>query len=369
MSTTIRDVAQTARVSPSTVSRVLNGNAKVDPTLTRRVRTAAKALGYRPSRAARELRVQRSQVIGLILSDIQNPFFTTLVSAVEEVAYSHGFSLILCNASEDTERERLYTEVLHAERVVGAIVTTTDERAGRAGVEVLLQNGIPVVAVDRLIAGVDVDSVLIDNVEGARLATQHLIDDGHRRIGFIGGRACVTTGYDRRRGFDIAHFEAGLPVSKSLARTGDFKFESGRAEAISLLELSAPPTALLVANNLMTLGALTALQERGLRIPDDMAIVGFDDVLWAPVLTPPLTTVAQPIYAEGRTAAELLIRRMNYPDAPVESVVLRPTLIQRESCARHSEFSVGGHSPSSETDIAGITDAGLSGGRQLGTAE
>ncbi len=368
MAATIRDVAQRAKVSPSTVSRVLNGHQKVDPKLARRVQSAAKVLVYRPSRAARALRVKRSQVIGLVLSDIQNPFFTALVGAVEEVAYSHGLSLILCSSGEDLERERLYTELLHAERVAGAIVTTTDERRGRAGVELLLREGIPVVAVDRLIAGLNIDSVVIDNVEGARLATRHLIDDGHRRIGFIGGRTSVTTGHDRRRGFELAHSEAGLPVSRGLIRTGDFKFESGRAEAIRLLALATPPTALLAANNLMTLGALTALRERGLRIPDDVAIVGFDDPLWASAFTPPLTTVAQPIYAEGRMAAELLIRRMSYPDAPVQSVVLPATLIQRASCGPHRGFS-DGRSPSPEADTAGITTKTPSSRRQLNAAE
>ena len=335
MTATIRDVAKRARVSPATVSRVLNGRPEVDPILAERVRRAAAALAYRPNRAARELRANRRHAFGLILSDIENPFFGTLTGAIEEVAYANGFSLILCNAGEDSERERLHADFLQAERVAGVIIATTDERRGRAAVAMLVAHGIPVVAVDRRIRGVTVDTVTVDNVGGARIAARHLLEDGHTRIGFISGPTAVSPGRDRRLGFEMSLREAGIRARRELVRTGDFRYGSGRRETDALLSLASPPTAIIASNNLMTMGALAAVHARGLRVPDDVAIVGFDDVPWAPELDPALTTVAQPTPDEGRSAAELLLRRIADPQAPYQTLVLDPSLIVRASCAHH----------------------------------
>jgi len=326
----IKEVAERAGVSTATVSRVINQNSNVKPHLRESVLAAIAELHYSPSRLARHLRSQSTRTIGLIISDIQNPFFTSLVRGVEDVAYQNGYSILLCNADEDPTKEQLYVEVLRAERVAGAIVACTGETCCPA----LLESSLTWVAVDRRVSDLTVDTVVVDNVAGARQAVLHLLDLGHRRIGLIGGPVAVTTGRERRDGYLAACAARGLPVPADLLLSGDFKEASGRRLASELLARPEPPTALFVANNLMTMGALQAMQEHAVRIPQDISVVGFDDVPWMSLLQPPLTVVRQPTYQIGKEAAELLFRRLREgPQKPTESIVLQPELIIRGSTA------------------------------------
>lgn len=326
----IKEVAERAGVSTATVSRVINESSNVSPHLRERVLAAIAELHYSPSRLARHLRSQSTRTIGLIISDIQNPFFTSLVRGVEDVAYQNGYSILLCNADEDPTKEQLYVEVLRAERVAGAIVACTSETCCQA----LLEFYLTWVAVDRRVYGREVDTVVVDNVAGARQAVLHLLNLGHRRIGLIGGSVTVTTGRERLDGYLAAFAERGLPVLADLLLSGDFKEASGHRLASELLARPEPPTALFVANNLMTMGALQALQEHAVRIPQDISVVGFDDVPWMSLLQPPLTTVRQPTYQIGKEAAELLFRRLREgPQKRTESIVLQPELIIRGSTA------------------------------------
>lgn len=336
MASTVKDVGKRAGVSGATVSRVLNGKGSPSPAVRERVVKAAAALRYQPNRAARRLRVRRSEVIGLILSDIENPFFTSLIHGVEDVAYRNGYSLILCNSGEDPKRERLYSEVMRAEGVAGVVIATTSDRQGEAGARDLVRHGVAVVAVDRRIPSLDLDTVVVDNVGGAAAAVTHLFALGHRRVAFVGGPLSMSTGRERQEGYERAHRLAGRRVARDLVRRGDFKFASGFSRTLELLRLARPPSALFVANNLMTLGALTAIHERGLAIPRDIAVVGFDDLPWAPALDPPLTTVAQPTYAAGEAAAELLLKRIAGPrDHATQTLLLRTELVVRRSCGAH----------------------------------
>jgi len=326
----IKEVAERAGVSTATVSRVINQSSSVKPHLRERVLAAIAELHYSPSSLARHLRSQSTRTIGLIISDIQNPFFTSLVRGVEDVAYQNGYSILLCNADEDPTKEQLYVEVLRAERVAGAIVACTGETCCLA----LRESYLTWVAVDRRVPGLAVDTVVVDNVAGAQQAVAHLLDLGHRRIGLISGPVTVTTGRERRDGYLAAFAARCLPVPTDLLLMGDFKEASGRRLASELLERADPPTALFVANNLMTMGALQALQEHAVRIPQDISVIGFDDVPWAPLLQPHLTTVRQPTYQIGKQAAELLFRRLREgPPKPTETIVLQPELIIRGSTA------------------------------------
>jgi len=326
----IKEVAERAGVSTATVSRVINESSNVSPRLRARVRAAIAELHYSPSRLARHLRSQSTRTIGLIISDIQNPFFTSLVRGVEDVAYQNGYSILLCNADEDPAKEHLYVEVLRAERVAGAIVACTSETCCQA----LREFYLTWVAVDRRVSNLAVDTVVVDNVAGARQAVLHLLDLGHRRIGLIGGPVTVTTGRERRDGYLAAFAERGVPVPTDLLRIGDFKEASGHRLVSELLAQPDPPTALFIANNLMTMGALQALQERAVHIPQDVSVVGFDDMPWLPLLAPPLTAVRQPTYQIGKEAAELLFRRLQEgPQKPTEMIVLQPELIIRGSTA------------------------------------
>lgn len=327
---TVTDVAQRAQVSTATVSRVINGVGFVSPELRARVLKAIEALDYRPSRVARQLRTKGTSVVGLIISDIQNTFYTSLARGVEDAVSRHGYSLILGNTDEDPQREQFHLEVMHAERVAGIILAsaTPDGHDPR-----LLAGSIPVVAIDRLLVDVSLDTVLSDNLAGTKAAVEHLLSLGHRRIGALIGQHAITSSLERRTGFEQALQAAGCAVDPELIVHVDLRRvdDSKRATA-QLLALPHPPTALFTGNTLITMGTLAAIRDMGLNIPNDIALMSFDDLPWADLFAPALTAIRQPTYALGQKAAEMLLARMANPDRPVEQVRLPVELIIRESC-------------------------------------
>ncbi len=327
---TIQDVAQHAHVSIATVSRVLNGTTYVNEEVAARVRAAVKELHYQPSRAAQAMRANRSKIIGLLISDIQNPFFTALIRGVEDVANRNGYSLILCNSDENPRKEQQYIEVLCSERVAGAIVVPTSENSQK--LRLFREYEIPFVSVDRRVKDRTTDAILIDNVNGAYEAVMHLISNGYRRIGVITGPVSTTTGRERLEGYRKALREAGFVSDPALECIDDFKSVGGYKGANTLLDLEQPVDALFVTNNLMTLGALEAIHERHLHIPDDIAIVGFDEMPWAALSSISLTTVTQPVYELGSTAAIRLFQKLRSPTAfTKQEIILAPTLQVRDS--------------------------------------
>lgn len=331
MGTTIRDVAKHAQVSVATVSAVLNESKYVSAPLAERVRHSAEALAYRPNSLARSLKTQRTQVLGLILSDITNPFFTTMVRAVEDTARHHGYTLLLGNTDEQAAKEEAYVELLRSRRVDGLILVAS---AGEHRyLPDLLARGLPVACVDRSLVHLGVDSVLTDNVAGAYQAVDHLLALGHRRIGIVTGIPKITSTDQRLAGYQQAFAERGVAIDPTLVRPSDSTIAGGERDAAALLARPDPPTALFATNNQMTIGALRAIYARGRRCPEDVALVGFDDFEWAEVFRPRLTTVRQPVYELGRTVARLLIKRIaGRRVGPASEVVLPPTLIVRESC-------------------------------------
>ncbi|HEY0944480.1 MAG TPA: LacI family DNA-binding transcriptional regulator [Opitutaceae bacterium] len=328
----LTDVARRANVSIATVSRAISHPTKVAPETQAAVREAMEALGYKPNRVARRLRQKggKRHLLGLIIPDIQNPFFAEIARGVEDVAYANQFAVMLCNSDEDVKKEEFYLEVMQAESVDGIILPPINDRD--PAVLKLAETGVPIVTVDRSLAGGAVDTVEVDNRQGAFEAVEHLIKLGHKRIALIAGRSNISTSRDRRMGYEEALGAHGLSVDSEYIRTGDNKQASGRALANELLGLRRPPTALFVSNNLMTVGAIETIHQRGLRIPDDVALIGFDDLPWAEALDPPLTVVRQPAYEVGRAAAELLLKRLADPAAPAAWLRLRPKLILRRSC-------------------------------------
>ncbi len=327
----LQEVAQRAKVSIATVSRVLNKSDKVVPETRAIVEQALRELGYRPSRVARRLRMKdgRAHLVGLIIPDIQNPFYAEIARGVEDAAYAAEYALLLCNSDENPEKERFYLDVMLSESVDGIVLPPFDDTD--AAVIEMAATGMPVVCVDRSMAKLKTDLVEVDNHRGAFEAVSHLLDKGHKHIGLIEGRSQVSTSRERRRGYLDALAERGITVRKELMRAGDFKQESGRILANELLALRKPPTALFVCNNLMTVGALATIHQRGLRVPQDVAIVGFDDLPWAEALDPPLTVVRQPAYEVGRQAMELLLKRIMDPDRAPVTVRLLPELVTRSS--------------------------------------
>jgi DNA-binding LacI/PurR family transcriptional regulator len=332
----LKEVAHAARVSPATVSRVLNGAANVSPETRLRVEQAIETLKYQPSRVARRLRTQGrpGQMIGLLVPDIQNPFYVEVVRGVEDRAYAHGCGVMMCNFAQTEEKEHFFLDIMRHERVDGLIVAPA--RPDDRKVMEVVRTGIPVVCVDRGLKDADVDMVVVDNAEGARGAVEHLIRLGHRRIAYVAGLPQIPSTTERLDGYYAALNEAGITPDASLIRYGNSKHESGRDLTAALLEMPEPPTALFTGNNLITLGALETIHRRGLRIPEDIALVGFDDMYWAISLNPPLTAVSQPGYEIGRRAADLLFQRVAEPDRPSAKVVLKTTLIVRRSCGANT---------------------------------
>lgn len=329
---TIRDVAKAARVSPATVSRVLNTSEKVSSDLRERVLVAVQNLGYHPNSQARSLRTRATTVLGVIISDITNPFFTTMVRGVEDAASKAGFSVVLANADEDLDKERRYLEVAAAEHMAGVLLSPASATETR--VDVLTERGIPVVTIDRQLKRPDVDQVTVNNHKAAKEATLHFVEQGCRRIGFIAGRLDTTTGAGRLEGHKAGLKEADLPLDPELVVSGDFRIDGGREAAQKLLALPDRPDGLFASNNLMTIGAIDALDQAGVRFPDDIALVGFDDMMPSLVLRSTITTIAQPTYEIGQRATELLLRRVLGETFPTRQIVLPATLKIRDSSLR-----------------------------------
>ncbi len=330
----IKDVATRAGVSVASVSRVLNDSKPVADGTRRRVLAAADALHYSIDQRARALRRRKSGTLGLVVSDVGNPYFPDVIRAIEAVAYHSGHDLFLCNSDEDPERERFYIRAMIAQRIGGIIIVPVTFTS--ASLAPALRNDIPIVCLDRRVDDLQLDSVQIDNRAGGALAADALFDCGHRRIGAIVATR-TTPGSDRLDGFAARLAERGAPLDAELVRDGEYKQSGGYAAARSLFALPDPPTALFVANHPMTLGALHAARERGFAVPRDMSVVGFDDTAWATFLDPPLTTIGQPTLALGTAAAELLIDRVEERyTGTARAIVLQPILMQRASVARHT---------------------------------
>lgn len=324
--TTIRDVAAHANVSPATVSRVINGSNEVNPSLAARVWDSVAVLDYRPSRLARSLRSQRSLVWGLIISDIRNPFFTDMARGVEDAAADMGYSVVLCNADEDTAKEQRYIELILDERMAGCIITPA--HLVDSSVQPLLDADIPVVAVDREISGTATDLVRLDNREAAAHATRHLLEQGYVRVACISGPKSTTTGTDRAAGY----LEA-LEGREALLQYADFRVEGGYRAAQSLLRRAEPPDAIVVGNNLMTIGALRAISDTG-RSTRDFGLISFDELAWADLVDPALSTIGQPTYEIGKAAAGLLMKRIQGLTTPPEILTLESEMHVRESSIR-----------------------------------
>lgn len=324
------EVARRAGVSTATVSRVLSGQAEaVRPETRQRVLRAVEETGYFPNRLARNLRERSARIFALVISDIGNPFFTAIVRGCEDAARDRGYSVIITNTDEMPDREAQRVLDMVAEGVAGIVLASTGE--SNEGVEQAVRSGIPVVALDRRIRGGEFDLVTSDGDAAAHEAVDRLARAGHRRIALIGGPVEVSTMLGRRAGYERALLEHGIALDPTLTVLGDLKEESGYRATLELLDLPQPPTAIFVANNLMAVGTVKAVADRGLRIPDDVSMISFDDLAAGDVIGPGIAAVVQPTYRLGVTAANLLLRRIDEPDAPVEEVVLTTQLVERGS--------------------------------------
>jgi LacI family transcriptional regulator len=334
--TTVDDIARAAGVSVATVSRVLNDSPKVAALTRERVLRTLEELDYAPNNLARNLRARALRVFGLVIPDIRNPVYTSLQRGVEDVARAAGFFVLLANTDEQPQRESEYLRMLLAERVAGVVLVPTAETRPEA-VRDLLRAGIPVVALDRPLVGAAVDTVQPDRARAVWLALDHLHAHGHRSVGLLNGPAGLPSALQREEAFAAALRAHDLEAQPGWQMHADFRESGGYVAARELLGGPNRPTALLVANNLMALGVIRAAAELHVGVPDELALIAFDDTEWAPFVSPPLTTVAHPVFELGRTAAELLERRLTEASRPTISVFLQPTLVVRASCGLHGQ--------------------------------
>ncbi|KMS88104.1 LacI family DNA-binding transcriptional regulator [Prauserella rugosa] len=328
---TINDVAAHAGVSTATVSRVLNGKSTVDQQLADRVLVAAKELGYRRNGLARNLRRQSTAVLALIISDVENPFFTAIARGVEDIAQEAGYSVVLCNSDDNADKEARYVDVAVSEQVAGVIVSPTTAEPNFAP---LRDAGVPIVAVDRPVPGPPTDTVLVDSRLGARQATEHLLGQGYTTVACLTGPRGVPTADDRAAGHRDALRAAGLRAPAALTKRAEYRASGARSATVELFRGRTRPDAVLVANNAMAIGTLQALRELGLRPGSDVGVVTFDEAPWTTLIDPPLTVVAQPAYDIGSHAVRMMLDRIAEPDRDVRTTTLHTALVERASSVR-----------------------------------
>jgi LacI family transcriptional regulator len=311
----MRDVARLAGVSTSTVSAVANGKQVVRAVVVARVQDAMKALNYHPDEVARSLRVKKTTTIGVVIPDFSSSFFVDVVRGVEDAARSSGYSVLLCNSNDDQQQEQQHLRVLLSRRVDGILLASTDLYSIGQG---QLWGNTPVVLFDRVPTGYQGPAVAIDNVQAAYTATKYLIELGHHALAFIAGRLDLPTASERAEGFRKALEHAHLPLRGEYFKRGDYHPQSGYQNGLELLKLPDRPTAILCSNGIMTLGLLRALAETRVRCPDEISVIGFDELApdafgfsLSTLLKPELTVVAQPGYQMGQRAARMLLNLLS----------------------------------------------------------
>ena len=330
---TIYDVARVAGVSTATVSRALNGTGQISAATREAIDAAVQRLGYRPNTIARSLVKRTTETIAVMVPDIADPFYPALVKAIQSVADEQRYTILLCTSEGDPEREESYLDLLRAKQVDGALVDGLV--LPRARLAHFVEEGFPMVSLDRDIDFPTIPLVQVDNRLGAQLAVEHLVRLGHRRIAHVTGRTQVRISTERHGGYEEELRRLGVEVDPTLVVAGDFTEAGGYRATQELLERGAAFTALFAANDVSALGALRALNESGRRVPDDVSVVGFDDLWLAAYLTPPLTTIRQPLTEIGRRATELLIDVLQGKRRPRRvRHILRPELVVRGSTRR-----------------------------------
>ena len=331
MAQTIRDVAREAGVSQATAARALAGYGYVAEVTRRRVQEAATAIGYQPNDLARALVSGATKTIGLVVGDIENPFFATAARGLADALEHEGYTLVLANSDEELAREQRVVQALRQRLVDGLVVVPSSGDDG-SHLAAIIADGRPVVLLDRAIEGLAADAVLVDNESGALAAMRHLIELGHRRIGIVSDSPGIASTAERLAGCRAALGEAGIAWDDQLVSIGGSSQSDGYRTARTLLTAARPPSAIFTLSNFMTAGTIRALRDLDLSMPVDVALVGFDDLDWTTLVEPAISVVAQPVSELGQAVAERLLARLRGDSSPPVQIRLRTSLIVRQSC-------------------------------------
>ncbi len=328
---TISDIAKLANVSKATVSRVINNkNEGVSQETAQRVRDLINELGYRPNSLARSIVNSNAKMLGLVIPDVNNPFFPQLVRGIEDYAYSCGYTVFLCNSDNDPKKEEQYLMSLIDKRVDGVILATTNSRS--TSLEQLNNYGVPFVLVDRPLNNTFVDlGVYADNYKGFYTAVQHLIKSGNKRIAFLGGTKKVIPTSERLNGYKDALKDANIDCDKSLIKFGDYSIASGYQMMDRLIAEKVPFTAVMAGCDLIAVGAVKALTRNGISVPKECEVIGFDGIELSEIFDPSISTVAQPIYEIALESAKLLIGKINGDITSSRKIIVEPTLVLRST--------------------------------------
>jgi len=334
----IDDIAKYAGVAKSTVSRIISGKGQFSEKTKAKVLEAARKLNYRPSSIARSLKSKTTKAIGLMLPNITDPFYPEIIRGVEDVASQNGYIIVLCDTNESKKKESMYFEIFENRWIDGVIYTgITGEPEEEKHIYATLKKRLPIVFIDREVEGHFACTVMIDNERAAFNATRYLLGLGHRKIGFIKGekgKKEIRIFTQRFEGYKKALFEHKVEFDPELIVEGDLTMEGGALATKKLLDKDKYLTAIFASNDLMAIGAMREVQKRGLQVPEDISIIGFDDIPLSSLISPSLTTISQPKYEIGAEAAKLLLKMINSPEAPKSKIILDTKLVVRESTAR-----------------------------------
>jgi DNA-binding LacI/PurR family transcriptional regulator len=351
---TMRQIAERAGVSIGTVSHVINETAAVRPKLRDRVLEAIRSMGYQPSALAQGLRKNRTNMLGMVIPDITNPFFPAVVRGVEDVAYKRSFRVILCNADNDPSKEASYVRELRSYHIAGLLIIPSVGADIAGHLRAYSSASVPVVCIDRIPEGWKGDAVLVANAEGAYWATRHLIEMGHKRLAAIAGPLKLTNAAERLKGFTRALNEARIEIEPEFIQEARFDTASGHQAALRLLGMLPRPTAIFACNDLMAFGVLEAARELNLRCPEDLSIAGFDSLEFTRFTDPSLTSVYQPGYQLGSTAARLLLQRVDGMSSAPKKVLLPTELKKRNSVGPPLAAVEDGHGRTSSPGKRGL---------------
>jgi len=333
----MKDVAKLANVSPATVSRVLSHPDLVQKETRERVLEVIKELNYQPNLVARQFRKKETKIILVVVPDITSSFFSKILRGIEHVASRHGYQVILCDTDNDLEKEREYINLLYQKQADGVILLTA--RLGQQELENLSKE-FPMVLACEYIDELNVPTVSVDNISSSRKMTEYLIRLGHTKIAHITGRINGVLGRDRLKGFQQALMTHNLEIDSAYIQEGDVSLDSGYHQMQKLLALETPPTAVFVFNDEMAYGALKAAKDHGIEVPENLAIVGFDNLEISMIVDPPLTTIHQPRYEIGKKAMTLLLQLLSGTDMQQKKFIMKDTIVIRESCGGNGDKEV-----------------------------